>query len=84
MTTYTIDTAAAIRKIKEAQCDETLAEAIVGVIAKRDAELATKAGILVVKSDLRELKAQLTTRMLMIQGGSVAILYGLIRLFGVG
>lgn len=84
MTTYTIDTAAAIRKLKEAQCDETLAEAIVGIVAEREEELATKTDIQTVKSDLRELKAQLTTRMLMVQGGSIAILYGLIRLFGVG
>ena len=41
MTIYTIDTAAAIRKLKEAQCDETLAEAIVGIVAERQDEIAT-------------------------------------------
>ena len=77
MATYTVDTAAAIRKLKDADCNEPLAEAIVSLVAEREEELATKA-------DIRELKAQLTTRMLMVQGGSIAILYGLIRQFGVG
>ena len=46
------DTAAAVSKLKEADCEEHLAEAIVGVIAESQDSLATK-------SDLRELELSL-------------------------
>ncbi len=52
MATYSIDTAAAIRKLKEAQCDEPLAEAIVEIVAGTHDEIATKADLEMVRKDL--------------------------------
>ena len=66
MTTYTVDTAAAIRKLKDADCSEPLAEAIVNLVAEREEELATKL-------DLRELKATLTTRIWIAVGSFVVL-----------
>ena len=74
MRTYTVDTVAAIRKLKDAGCAEPLAEAIVGLVAEREEVLATKADIHALKTDIhalyaelkaemRELRAQLTIRL---------------------
>ena len=56
MATYSIDTAAAIRKLKEAQCDEPLAEAIVEIVAASHEEIATKADLEVVRRDIERLE----------------------------
>lgn len=53
MATYTIDTAAALRKLKEAQCDETLAEAIVEIVAERQDEISTKGDLEALENRLK-------------------------------
>ena len=53
---YTIDTAAAIRKLEKAGCDGKVANAIVETISTVHGEVATK------KADLEHLEHALTTR----------------------
>ena len=45
MNVFAIDTAAAITELKNAQCDDSLAEAIVNVIAKGQGDVASKTDI---------------------------------------
>ena len=61
MATYSIDTAAAIRKLKEAQCDEPLAEAIVEIVAASHDEIAPKTDLEVVRKDIERLEASTKT-----------------------
>lgn len=73
MVTYNVDTAAAIRKLKDADCSEPLAEAIVSLVAEREEELATKADIKTLQTEIQALKAQLTAR-IWIAVGSIVVL----------
>ena len=77
MTTYTIDTKAATKRLVESGMPEAQAEAVVDTFAEVQEEVVTT-------THLRELKSWMLSRMLMMQVGTVAVLYGLIRLFGVG
>lgn len=65
MASYSIDTAAAIRKLKNAQCDEPLAEAIVEIVAARHDEIATKTDLELVEerlgTQIKELRVELKT-----------------------
>ncbi len=67
MATYSIDTAAAIRKLKEAQCDEPLAEAIVEIVAAQHDEIATKADLEMVRKDIEQLRAATKTEFEVVQ-----------------
>ena len=86
MTTYTIDTAAAIRKLKDAQCDEPLAEAIVDIVASRQDELATKVDLELVEERLsgrvEVIKNYLLFRLVLAQVATAALLFLLIKFFG--
>ena len=84
MTTYTIDTAAAIKRLISAGLGQTLAEAIVEIFAEAQSDVATKCDIRMLKTDIEMLKNWMLVRLVMTQLGTVAILYALIRLFGVG
>ncbi|MDE0093977.1 MAG: hypothetical protein OXO49_05690 [Gammaproteobacteria bacterium] len=59
MKIYTLDTAAAVRKLELADCTPTLAEAIVEICAAKDANFATKSDIERVSSDLKDVKSDL-------------------------
>lgn len=59
MKIYTLDTAAAVRKLELADCTPTLAEAIVEICAAKDANFATKSDVERVTSDLKEVKSDL-------------------------
>ena len=52
MTTYTLDTHATIKQLENAGMDSRQAEAIVEVISRADAELATKSDLAVLRADI--------------------------------
>ena len=84
MTAYIIDTAAAIKRLVSAGLDQTLAEVIVETFAEAQSDVASKTDIRMLKTDIEMLKNWMLVRLVMTQLGTVAILYALIRLFGVG
>lgn len=53
MTTFGLDTAAAIYELKKAKCDEPLATAIVNLIAEQHDELATKNNIEQLRAEVK-------------------------------
>ena len=75
MTTYTIDTAAAIKRMAEAGLTHAQAEAIVDTFAESNEALATKA-------DLDRLEARLTARIVMAQVATAALLFMFLKFFG--
>lgn len=75
MTTYTIDTAAAIKRMAAAGLSQAQAEAIVETFAESNDSVATKA-------DLDGLEARLTTRIIVAQVATAALLFTLLQVFG--
>ena len=75
MTTYTIDAAAAIKRMAEAGLPQEQAEAIVATFAESNDALATKA-------DLDKLEARLTVRIVTAQVATATLLFVLLKLFG--
>ena len=75
MTAYTIDTAAAIKRMAEAGMPREQAEAIVETFAESNDTLATKA-------DLQSLEARLTTRIIIAQVATATLLFVLLMFFG--
>ena len=75
MTVLTFDTHQLVTELKAAGFDEKQAEAVVNTVRKTHAEanFATKA-------DLRELEYRLTTKSLLMQGATIAILAALIKM----
>lgn len=59
MTTYTLDTHATIKQLENADMDSRQAEAVVAAISRSDAELANKAEIAAVRSDIDKLEARI-------------------------
>ncbi len=74
MTTYTIDTAAAIKRMAAAGLSHAQAEAIVETFAESNDSVATKA-------DLDSLEARLTTRIILAQVATAALLFTLLQVF---
>ena len=72
---YSIDTAAAMRRLESAGLDAAAARAIVETVAEVDEGLATKA-------DLTALKADLTTRIVAAQVATATLLFAALRYFG--
>lgn len=75
MTTYTIDTAAAIKRMAQAGLPQEQAEAIVETFAQSNEALATK-------TDLERLEARLTVRIVTAQVATATLLFVLLKLFG--
>lgn len=71
---YSIDTAAAMRRLESAGLDAEAARAIVETVAEADEGLATKA-------DLAALKADLTTRIIAAQVATATLLFAALRFF---
>lgn len=59
MTTFSIDTAAAINELERSGVDNGQAAAIVGIIAKADTDHATKVDIDLVKADIDRVRTEL-------------------------
>ncbi len=72
---YSIDTAAAMRRLESAGLNSEAARAIVETVAETDQGLATKA-------DLAALKSDLTTRILAAQVATATVLFAALRYFG--
>ena len=72
---YSIDTAAAMRRLESAGLNSEAARAIVETVAETDQGLATKA-------DLAALKSDLTTRILAAQLATATLLFAALRYFG--
>ena len=66
MTTYTLDTHAAIKQLENADMESRQAEAVVTAISRSDSELATKQDLAVLKADIWRIGAS-------IAGGAVLI-----------
>lgn len=75
MTTYTIDTAAAVKRMAQAGLPQEQAEAIVETFAQSNEALATK-------TDLERLEARLTVRIVTAQVATATLLFVLLKLFG--
>lgn len=75
MTTYTIDTAAAIKRMADAGLPREQAEAIVETFAESNEALASKA-------DLDRLEARLTMRIIAAQVATATLLFLLLKFFG--
>lgn len=77
MTTYTLDTHATIKELEAAGMESRQAEAVVDVISRADAEVATKQDIAVLKQDLSLLKADIW-RIGISVGGAILVLNSLL------
>ena len=66
MTTYTLDTHATIQELEAAGMESRQAEAVVAVISRADAQVATKQDVALLKQDLKqdiaELRADMAAR----------------------
>ena len=86
MTTYTIDTAAAIKRMAEAGLPHAQAEAIVETFAESNDSLATKADLRATTDALYaamdKLEARLTVRIITAQIATAALLFTLLKFFG--
>lgn len=60
MAIYTIDTAEALKKLRDAECDEPLAEAIVGIVAARHDELATKTDLGGIRNEIGSVRQEVS------------------------
>ena len=78
MTTYTIDTAAAIKRMVGAGLTQMQAQAIVAMVAERDRSIMTK-GCLDIAVD--RLEARLTRRIIAAQVATAALLFTLLQVF---
>ena len=78
MPTYTIDTAAAMERLENGGLDHGQAKAIVECLRDQQAEVMGKEQL---KSEIQSLKNWMLGRMLAMQGGTVAILFTLLKLF---
>ena len=82
MTTYTLDTHATIKELEAAGMESRQAEAVVDVISRADAEVATKQDLAVLKQDLKQdlslLKADIW-RIGISVGGAVLVLNSLLE-----
>ena len=79
MTTYTIDTAAAIKRMAEAGLPREQAEAIVETFAQSQERLMSKA---VLQSTVDKLEARLTVRIVTAQVVTATLLFVLLKLCG--
>ena len=79
MTTYTIDTAAAIKRMAEAGLPREHAEAIVETFAESNDALASKTDL---QSGLDRLEARLTVRIITAQVATATLLFVLLKFFG--
>ncbi len=75
MTTYTIDTAAAIKKLIGSGMPEQQAEAVVQTFAESQDEVATK-------GDIESLKNHLLFRIVLAQIAGAGLVFALIKFFG--
>ena len=79
MTTYTIDTVAAIKRMAQAGLSQEQAEAIVETFAQSNDALASKADL---QTAIDRLEARLTVRIVTAQVATAALLFVLLKLFG--
>lgn len=79
MTTYTIDTAAAIKRMAEAGLPREQAEAIVETFAESNDALVTKADL---QAAVDSLEARLTVRIITAQVATATLLFVLLKFFG--
>ena len=79
MTTYTIDTAAAIKRMAQAGLSQEQAEAIVETFAQSNDALASKADL---QTAIDRLEARLTVRIVTAQVATATLLFVLLKLFG--
>ena len=86
MTTYIIDTAAAIKRMAQAGLPVAQAEAIVETFAESNDALASKADVQSATDNLRatmdKLEARLTTRIITVQVATATLLFVLLKFFG--
>ena len=82
MATYTIDTAAAIKKLIGSGMPEAQAEAVVHTFAETQDEVATKGDIREIKAELDSLKNYLLFRIVLAQIAGAGLVFALIKLFG--
>ena len=82
MATYTIDTAAAIKKLIGSGMPEAQAEAVVHTFAEAQDEVATKGDIREVKAELDSLKNYLLFRIVLAQIAGAGLVFALIKFFG--
>ena len=82
MTTYTIDTAAAIKRMADAGLPHAQAEAIVETFAESNDSLATKADLRALEAAMDKLEARLTVRIITAQVATAALLFTLLKFFG--
>ena len=86
MTVYTIETAAAIRRLSESGLSQDQAEAIVETFAESNDTLATKADLQATKAELQssiaQLRADLTLRIVVAQVATVTLLFAALKAFG--
>ena len=78
MTTYTIDTAAAIKRMAEAGLPHAQAEAIVETFAESNEALVTKTDL---EAAIDKLEARLTVRIIGAQVATAALLFMLLKFF---
>ena len=79
MTTYTIDTAAAIKRMAQAGLSQEQAEAIVETFAQSNDALASRADL---QTAIDRLEARLTVRIVTAQVATATLLFVLLKLFG--
>ena len=79
---YSIDTAAAMRRLESAGLDFEAARAIVETVAETDEGLATKADLAALRADLAALRSDLTTRIIAAQVATATLLFAALRFFG--
>ena len=86
MTTYTIDTVAAIKRMAEAGLPQEQAEAIVETFAESNDALASKADLQSAVAHLQsaadKLEARLTVRIITAQIATATLLFLLLKFFG--
>ena len=79
MTTYTIDTAAAVKRMAAAGMPREQAEAIVETFAESNDALVTKADL---QAAVDSLEARLTMRIITAQVATATLLFVLLKFFG--
>ena len=78
---YSIDTAAAMRRLEEVGFEPNKARVIVETVAESDEGLATKGDITGLKSDMAALKSELTLRIVGAQVATATLLFAALRFF---
>ena len=78
---YSIDTAAAMRRLEEVGFEPDKARVIVETVAESDEGTATKGDIAGLKSDMAALKSELTLRIVGAQVATATLLFAALRFF---